>query len=520
MSWSATVSTACLVLFPILSLLAASRFLRLLIRHHLSPLRHLPGPPSPSLLTGNLAELQNTNLLATWERTYGSAFVYRGFLGGCRLMTTDPRAVAHPGGLLTVEGEQHKKQAPEFSSLSIRAITPVFWDKATLVSPHPFRKPPSDVIRSASSYGISGLRAADEHQHQPCRIDALAWLGRATLDVIGLAARIFSTARTFRVMTILQVWFPFLRRYRRNNAAIAQATETMRRIGLQLINERKEAVANHDIAKNRNHEHQPIMGRDLLSVLSGQLPNIAEPPLIPLPPKVRSNTTAIESQTMTTEEILCQISTVGSLRALAIAPSQRTLLSIPPSSPTLHDDVQRLPYLNRVVRESLRLHAPITQTMRVAAKDDLIPLSHRTGFPRTHIAVKKHGILSIPIQAINTSRAIWGADAQTFSDGERARAVPGLYSNTLTFLNGTPLHGNRACIGYKFALPEITIFLYVLLRDIDPALVIEKRTNVVTRPFVKSEPHLGNQMPLYIRKATPSSSAPTAPSHYPTDASV
>lgn len=63
------------------------------------------------------------------------------------------------------------------------------------------------------------------------RVDALTWLGRATLDIIGLAgfgytfnsltdssnelalayATMFSTARKFRVMTILQVWFPILR---------------------------------------------------------------------------------------------------------------------------------------------------------------------------------------------------------------------------------------------------------------------------------------------------------------------
>ena len=63
------------------------------------------------------------------------------------------------------------------------------------------------------------------------RIDALAWLGRATLDIIGLAgfgyafnsltdesnelalafAAVFTTARKFRVMTILQAWFPILR---------------------------------------------------------------------------------------------------------------------------------------------------------------------------------------------------------------------------------------------------------------------------------------------------------------------
>jgi len=37
---------------------------------------------------------------------------------------------------------------------------------------------------------------------------------------------------------------------------------------------------------------------------------------------------------------------------------------------------------------------------------------------------------------------------------QEARAIPGLYSNTLTFLNGNPIGGNRACIGYKFALIE------------------------------------------------------------------
>ena len=35
-----------------------------------------------------------------------------------------------------------------------------------------------------------------------------------------------------------------------------------------------------------------------------------------------------------------------------------------------------------------------------------------------------------------------------------ARAVPGLWGSTLTFLNGNPISGNRACIGYKFALLE------------------------------------------------------------------
>ncbi|TFK70386.1 hypothetical protein BDN72DRAFT_543320 [Pluteus cervinus] len=58
---------------------------------------------------------------------------------------------------------------------------------------------------------------------------------------------------------------------------------------------------------------------------------------------------------------------------------------------------------------------------------------------------------------------------------------------------------------------RIKIFLYVLLKDIefwmDPSMVIEKKVNVVTRPYVKSEPQLGNQMPLYMRRASNISSS-------------
>ncbi|KZP05126.1 hypothetical protein FIBSPDRAFT_877880 [Athelia psychrophila] len=88
--------------------------------------------------------------------------------------------------------------------------------------------------------------------------------------------------------------------------------------------------------------------------------------------------------------------------------------------------------------------------------------------------------------------------------GGKSNGVPGLYAGILTFLNGSPLSGNRACIGYRFALLEMKVFLYILIRDlavgIDPGLVAEKKINVVTRPFVASEPGLGNQLPLRISR--------------------
>ena len=100
-------------------------------------LRALPGPPSASWLYGNLEEMheqENNSLVARWTARYGPAFVYRGFLSGPRLMTTDPVAIAHilghaddypkpdfvrdtlaamtagRDGLLVVEGDAHRRQ--------------------------------------------------------------------------------------------------------------------------------------------------------------------------------------------------------------------------------------------------------------------------------------------------------------------------------------------------------------------------------------------------------------------------
>lgn len=92
-------TTVLLVLLPVLLFsYAASGLIQLIFRQQLSPLRRLRGPPSPSFFMGNLLAMhdqENNNLIARWQAAYGSSFVYHGFIGGCRLMTTDPRAIAH-----------------------------------------------------------------------------------------------------------------------------------------------------------------------------------------------------------------------------------------------------------------------------------------------------------------------------------------------------------------------------------------------------------------------------------------
>ena len=39
------------------------------------------------------------------------------------------------------------------------------------------------------------------------------------------------------------------------------------------------------------------------------------------------------------------------------------------------EDLDRLPYLESVIKETMRLHGPVSMSARIAEKDDVIPLS-------------------------------------------------------------------------------------------------------------------------------------------------
>jgi hypothetical protein len=140
---------------------------------------------------------------------------------------------------------------------------------------------------------------------------------------------------------------------------------------------------------------------------------------------------------MSINEILCQISTFlaagndttasaisWTLYALSTSPSSQSrlraellALSSPPDQ--LFTDIQSLPYLDCVVRESLRLYAPAPTTMRVCMKDrDVIPTAEpwvgKDGKERRGIEVRKWDIITVPIQGVNRCKRIWGEDAELF----------------------------------------------------------------------------------------------------------
>jgi cytochrome P450 len=80
--------------------------------------------------------------------------------------------------------------------------------------------------------------------------------------------------------------------------------------------------------------------------------------------------------------------------------------------------LERLPLLDAILRETLRLDAPVVNTDRVPINDVVLPLSEpvrdTSGELRDSIPVKRGTTLAIPIALLNRLERIWGPDAKNW----------------------------------------------------------------------------------------------------------
>ncbi|KAJ7118957.1 cytochrome P450 [Mycena epipterygia] len=512
---------------------ALYEILKLIYQEFNSPLRHLPGPQSSHFFYGNFKEIwkaENSVLHEQWVREYGPTLKYKGFFGLTRLYTTDTKALNHfltnsyiyqkpePSrytlsrivgpGVLVAEGDAHRQQRkimnPAFGAPQVRELTGIFVEKAVELR---------DIW--ANQAANAGGTA---------RIDILSWLTKATLDIIGLAgfnynfnslgseseselatafATMFASGMRMNPIRILQAWIPAFRIIpTKLDATIQKSQGVMMRIGRKLLQDSKNEMAeNGTFEKGRS--------RDLLSLL------------------VRANTSKDipASQRLSDEDVLAQVptflvaghettstGTTWALFALTqnIAAQTRLrdeLLTVTTDNPTM-DQLNDLPYLDCVVRETLRIHAPVPSTIRVATQDDVVPLAtpftDATGAVHETLKVNKGQTIMIPILAMNRDPAIWGPDSMEFIperwESEISNSLPGIWGHMLSFIGGP-----RACIGYRFSLVEMKALLFTLVRAFEfelavPAADIGKKASIVQRPIVRSEPDGGSQMPLLIKR--------------------
>nr|BED42949.1 cytochrome P450 monooxygenase [Trametes versicolor] len=523
-------------------LYGAWRFYGFLRVVFLTPLGALPGPPTPSLVYGNMKEIaamDDTLLPDTWFTRYGKNLIDREFFMRPRLWSLDPRAIhhvlSHPNdfprpeeaqrgirdllgrGLLSVWGEEHRKQRrilnPAFGPAQIRDLTHIFVEKSIEL-----REYWANATRSGTA-----------------RVNVNSDLSKLTLDIIGIAGfgydfnalnpegtpnelsmafrKLFmGTPSISSLGPVLRLWFPILKRIRtERGATLEYASQTFQRIGTQLVEDRKAAILKEASEKHlQGIGRKDLQGRDLLTLL------------------IRANMAqdVPESQRLSNEDVIGQIptfllaghettstSSTWALYSLSKYPKvqqklREELLSVSSDTPTM-EELSALPYLDAVVTETLRLHPPIAMLTRVAAQDDVIPLNEpftdRHGKLHSEIRIAKGNKIIVPIMAMHRSRELWGEDAMEFKPErwqqppEAISAIPGVWGHLLTFIGGP-----RACIGYRFSIIELKAILFTLVRAFEfefavPVDDIIIKTAPLGRPSLLSEPEKGYQLPLILK---------------------
>ncbi|KAF8190972.1 cytochrome P450 [Mycena galopus ATCC 62051] len=508
-----------------------------ILYHNLtSPLRYVDGPKSPSFLLGNFKKLaEDSYLTSKWREQFGSTFIFHGLFSITELHTTDIKAMNHivnrsdiyqkaqsmlassellvGRGILAVEKADHKRQRralnPAFGIPQVRVITEIFVEKAV-------------ALRDIWAGQI-------EQQGGTAHIEVMTWLRRMTLDVIGQAGfnYQFNALDAKGKPNELNDTFtellhsPHASRYAGFRAAqgiapilqlipgpgwriLRAARNKMFTIGKQIVSKSKADIEATEGAKSLGAK------RDLLSTL------------------LRANMSKVipEMQRLNDAEVVGQIptfffaghettslATSWALYALSTnLDAQRKLreelLTISTDNPTM-DELNSLPYLEQVVREVMRVHAPVVNTQRMATEDDILPLSKpyidKEGNSHDSLPIPKGQRIHIPILAINTDKELWGEDAAEFKPErwekipESTSDIPGMWANLLTFFAGP-----HNCIGFRFSLVEIKALLFTLIRafEFEPDLpkggIDRVNVGLLQRPAVVAKGP-GSGLPLIVK---------------------
>ncbi|KAF7351552.1 hypothetical protein MSAN_01587700 [Mycena sanguinolenta] len=532
-------------------------------QEYTSPLRNVPGPKSDHWFFGNRRALFNNfdGQEGLWTAQYGRTVRINHVFGYSQLYTTDTKAIQHilsnsylyekPAagryflgrvvgpGVLVVEGDVHKKQRkimnPAFGPAQLRALTEIFVDKS---------KQLRDLwlTRAVDDGGVA-------------RVNVIPEFGSAALDVIGKAGfnydfhslsdnsestrdelhqafmEISGSQFQAGFWDILKGRFPFLRVLPNTKVdnIISDSQATMRRIGQGLLRESRR-----NVAEGKSADHVAL--RDLLSLLvranmaPGHFRGTAtvrgrrsrSGAYVPRPGMIFLFHTVRDIDAL----FFAPISTAATwaLFELATNPEIQTrlrneLLAVDNDNPSM-DELNALPYLDCVVRETLRAHAPVPITFRVATRDDVIPLespyTDRNGTVHETLMLRKGQTIVLPILALNRDPAIWGRTAHQFIPERWESAVstpiPGLWSQMLTFRTVGP-HGEllplsttrRKRTPTHDSESRLKALIFTLVRGLEftPAVpsadIGRLAMTVVQLPMIRSEPTAGSQMPILIK---------------------
>ncbi|KAF8629180.1 hypothetical protein AX17_005765 [Amanita inopinata Kibby_2008] len=533
--------SAFITTFGLLSLLYA-----LFRRFNRISVSYLPGPPAQSFMLGNLPELFQSQAGEPdfkYQREYGGIVRIKGVFGEDRLLISDPKALQYifhtsgyrfqkwperteisrvlmGRGLLWADGETHRRQRkvmlPGFGTTELKAFVPIFQKSAVELTMQW-----NDIVVSSPN--------------QSAVFNVASWLSRATMDSIGEAAfdyqfgALSNTKNEFMeaylglmsdtlgcppdsaifMQTALPIWIlQFMSKYsgRRNLVHARRTAEIANGVTRGLVKSKAEALL------------QGKGNKDILSLL------------------VKANASENVGTKLTEEEMLAQMRTILLAGHETSATSMCWVLLELARHPDVQDrlrqeirttemvikargdtdfaatDMENMPYLNAVLKESMRYHPALYQNYRQAVHDDILPLSKpietSTGMIN-NIPIARGTKVILSIAAYHRNKEIFGEDADVYnpdrwlkpSDGSKKGPSVGMFSNLLTFSGGV-----RSCIGWKFALYEMQALTIEIVNNfqLSPTPDIERLRReacLVMLPTLEDEQLKGENLPLRISLA-------------------
>ncbi|KAF8525239.1 cytochrome P450 [Hysterangium stoloniferum] len=480
-----------------------------------SLLKHVPGPKTPSWLWGSEWDVHKAPpgvRYLEWKRQYGDVVKFKGALGRNLLAISDPRAVKYileehvfdfpkpqgvrewfrllvGDGILVVEGKdahshQRKMFTPALNQNAIRPLLPTFYNIASLIA---------DAIASK----------IDNSQNDIIEEDMQRWTNRFSLDTIGLAGfsyefnsvsntenklsssleSLTNSADNFASFVIKALFFTFPGILKLPSQKARYINSTRKELG-------KAATDMWNQAKAAGN----IEDRTLMSLMMK----------------------ADGADAMTQEEIATQLrtlvqagyETVGCELAWIfyeiakdhnVQKRLRDEVTATPSEPTYDDLLERTPFLDAVIKECLRLHAPVIELTHVAAHDSVVPLAKPLrDAGEVTMVIPRGTIIQIPVDVMQRDPEVWGSDSNQFrperwllADNEKHHREVWAFST-----------GPRKCPGRQFAMIEMKALIAILLRQFEFQLNAEKPIepfwSFVVRTRVQGNKK--SELPLLISK--------------------
>ncbi|KAI0388110.1 cytochrome P450 [Hypomontagnella monticulosa] len=487
----------------------------------ISPLRNFPRPKRwlPRMIYGRLATktTQAALLLDIIQGVPNDGIVALREVTDSRLLITGPSVLAdllvHRSydfekpqnmrkflssiigkGLVTTEGDDHKflrkNSLNAFSFRRVKDLYPMIWKNSLA-----FTEALEENVRQQSSESDAGGKRPTG------KAEISRWASKVTLNIMGIAGlgrdfnvlensddplvenyeTIFNPSKEMLLYFILAAWFS-IRLVRmlpwKMNQAFEQAGSALRSICSQLVQDKREAI--------RKNEGDNV---DILSLLI-QSENFSDGDLCDqlLTYLAAGHDTSALSLTWACYLLALDPARQETLRKEvreALKPTEASIDELDLSSV-----LERLPFLNGVINETLRLYPSIPVTIRVAARDTSL-----AGQP-----IPKGTEVLISPWLINRSHEFWGPSAAEFKperwiekDG-RANNTGGATSN-YEFMSF--LHGPRACIGQNFARAELRCLLAALVARFEWQLDMDEK-DVVPGGAITLSPVYGLHVRLQL----------------------